>query len=506
MATFLSNSLAMEELRSSIQYLAPSNDEQFSIIILGVSGDLAKKKVLPTLWVLYRENLLPVNTQIIGFARSALTVEDLKKSVTEHVGLRNQEETDKYEVFWKQNHYVKGVGYDKAVDYADLNKLFTTIETGKKIGNRLFYLALPPTVYGATSQALHETVMSKTGWSRFIIEKPFGRDSETSDLLSSELSKLFKEDQIYRIDHYLGKEMVQNILTLRFANRVFSPAWNNQNVANVEILFKEPFGAQGRGGFFDEFGIIRDVVQNHLLQVLCLVAMEKPATSNPEDIRDEKVKVLKSMANLDMKDIVLGQYVGNPNGEGEALLGYLDDKTVPKGSTTATFSLTVLHINNDRWKGVPFFIRAGKALNESRVEVRIQYKDVAAGIFGGQEKRNMTIIRVQPNEAVYQRVMIKKPGMGFSLEETELDLTYSTRFQNAVLPDAYERLIMDVFASSQINYVRTDELKESWRIFTPALHQIDKEKKQPIHYMFGSQGPKEADDLCQKYGLVRENS
>ncbi|CAG2163760.1 unnamed protein product, partial [Oppiella nova] len=308
---------------------------------------------------------------------------------------------------------------------------------------------------------------------------------------------------IYRIDHYLGKEMVQNILPIRFGNNQLEPTWNRQYIANVEILLKEPFGTQGRGGYFDKYGIIRDVAQNHLLQVLTLVAMERPDTLSASDIRGQKLKLLQSMADLKVSDVVLGQYVGNPKGVGEAQKGYTDDTGVPKNSTTSTFSVVVLHIDNDRWKGVPFFIRSGKATDESRVEVRVQYKPLDKDLFGGQSKRDMTIFRIQPNEAVYQRFNVKRPGMDSDLIQTELDLTYASRFYNAYLPDAYERLLMDVLNGIQSNFVGTDELAEAWRVFTPALHAIDDAQEMPHKYVFGAQTFKEADDLEAKYGLIR---
>ncbi len=278
-------------------------------------------------------------------------------------------------------------------------------------------------------------------------------------------------------------------------------------IASVVISFKEPFGTQGRGGYFDEFGIIRDIMQNHLLQILCLTAMEKPASTSPDDIRDEKVKVLKSTAPITLDDVVLGQYVGDPGASNaDAREGYLDDPTVPKGSVTPTFATAALRINNERWEGVPFILRSGKALNERKAEVRIQYKDVPGDIFGEdperagepQTVRNELVLRVQPGEAIYAKVMTKTPGMSFTIEETELDLTYNTRFHDARLPDAYERLILDVFFGSQMHFVRTDELAEAWRIFTPLLHKIEKEKIKPIPYKYGSRGPKESDELMAK--------
>lgn len=227
-----------------------------------------------------------------------------------------------------------------------------------------------------------------------IVEKPFGRDSASSKILSDHLSSLFTEDQLYRIDHYLGKEMVQNLMTIRFGNQLFNPTWNRQNIAAVKITFKEPFGTQGRGGYFDEFGIIRDVMQNHLLQILSLIAMEKPASVHPDDIRDEKVKVLKCIEPISIDDVVLGQYVGNPDGEGDEKLGYLDDESVPRGSNTPTYAMAVLRIKNERWDGVNFIMCCGKALNERKAEVRIQYHDVPGDIFGGKAKRNEVMMQM----------------------------------------------------------------------------------------------------------------
>lgn len=267
------------------------------------------------------------------------------------------------------------------------------------------------------------------GWNRVIIEKPFGKDAATSKQLSDHLASLFTEEQMYRIDHYLGKEMVQNLMTIRFGNKIFSPTWNRENIASVLITFKEPFGTHGRGGYFDEFGIIRDVMQNHLLQILSLVAMEKPTSCHPDDIRNEKVKVLKSIECLTLDDVVLGQYVGDPEAEGNAKFSYLDDPTVPTGSTTPTYAMAVLRINNERWDGVPFILKCGKALNERKAEVRIQYHDVSGDIFEGRPKRNELVIRVQPGEALYVKMMTKSPGITFTMEETELDLTYGSRYK-----------------------------------------------------------------------------
>jgi len=497
------NPEGLKLLRESLKKVQGSSSQQkdstFAFVVFGASGDLARKKIYPTLWALYRDNLLPKDTSIFGYARSKLTVEQIREKCANTVKAKEGEEKI-LEDFWQSNFYVAG-SYDQKRDIELLNQEMTRNSpgAGSRPSNRVFYLALPPSVFKSVTSMIKESCMSVSGWSRIIVEKPFGKDSASSADLSDHLQKLFTEDQLYRIDHYLGKEMVQNLLALRFGNQIFGPTWNRDRIASVVISFKEPFGTQGRGGYFDEFGIIRDVMQNHLLQIFCLTAMEKPASTSQNDIRDEKVKVLKSTMLLKMEDVVLGQYEGDPSStDAEARLGYLDDKTVPPGSTCPTFASAVLRVNNERWDGVPFILRCGKALNERKAEVRIQFRDVPGDIFGGQAVRNELVIRVQPNESVYTKVMTKTPGMSFNLEETELDLTYKSRYKGAKLPEAYERLILDVFVGSQMHFVRSDELAEAWRIFTPLLHQIEAEKPPPIMYKYGSRGPPEADEQATR--------
>uniref|UniRef100_A0A673JXL7 glucose-6-phosphate dehydrogenase (NADP(+)) n=1 Tax=Sinocyclocheilus rhinocerous TaxID=307959 RepID=A0A673JXL7_9TELE len=445
-----------------------------TFIIMGASGDLAKKKIYPTLWWLFRDGLLPEQTYFVGFARSDLTVDAIRAACMPYMKVT----AERLAAFFSRNSYISGKYVDES-SFANLNTHLLSLPGGAQ-ANRLFYLALPPSVYHDVTKNIKHQCMSTKGWNRIIVEKPFGRDLQSSEELTCHLSSLFTEDQIYRIDHYLGKEMVQNLMVLRFGNRIF--------------------------GYFDDFGIIRDVMQNHLLQMLSLVAMEKPASTSSDDVRDEKVKVLKCIEPVSVSDVVLGQYVGDPDGEGEAKLGYLDDKTVPEGSTQATFATALLYVKNERWDGVPFILRCGKALNERKAEVRLQFTDVPGDIFSSQCRRNELVVRVQPNEAIYAKMMSKKPGVYFSPEETELDLTYHSRYRDVKLPDAYERLILDVFCGSQMHFVRSDELREAWRIFTPLLHQIEKQKTPPIKYKYGSRGPAEADEMVQKVGFRYEGT
>ncbi|VDP20243.1 unnamed protein product, partial [Soboliphyme baturini] len=396
-------------------------------VIFGASGDLAKKKIYPTLWWLFRDKLLPKIILFVGYARSNLEMADIRKHILPFCRVSEADEK-LFETFLSHNRYISG-SYEAPDGYLKLKSTIADFgNSHRACPNRVFYLAVPPTVFQPATRNLHQYCMCKydKGWSRVIIEKPFGKDLESSRELSRHLSSLLREDQIYRIDHYLGKEMVQNLMVLRFGNRIFSPSWNREHIDSVTISFKETIGTMGRGGYFDDYGIIRDVMQNHLLQILCLFAMEKPASLQSDDIRDEKVKVLRFMKPIELQNVVLGQYVGDPNAQDkEARLGYRDDPSVRKDSRTPTYALAICMIHNERWEGVPFFLRCGKALNEPKAEVRVQYKDLLRDIFPtGQIKRNELVIRVQPNEAVYTKLMCKKPGMSFDLDETELDLTY----------------------------------------------------------------------------------
>merc|ERR1719223_256279 len=294
--------------------------------------------------------------------------------------------------------------------------------------------------------------------------------------------------------------MVQNVLALRFANRIFQHSWDRDVISSVTITQKEPFGTGGRGGYFDEFGIIRDIMQNHLTQIFSLVAMDQPVGLGAEDIRDMKVHVLKATQPVKLDDVVLGQYVAStdPKAEGDSLKGYLDDDTVPKGSKTPTFAMAVLHVKNARWDGVPFILKCGKALNERKVEVRIQYHPTPGALYP-EAGRDELVLRVQPNEAIYMKFAMKKPGISFQTTRTEMDLNYHHRFDDR-LPEAYERLLLDVLLGSQHNFVRTDELAEAWRIFTPVLQEIEKKKIDPVPYEYGSRSLAEADQLARDHG------
>eukprot|EP00742_Colponemidia_sp_Colp-10_P002638 GILJ01002820.1.p1 GENE.GILJ01002820.1~~GILJ01002820.1.p1 ORF type:complete len:496 (-),score=81.60 GILJ01002820.1:179-1666(-) len=478
---------------------AVPEDEVLSVIVLGASGDLAKKKTYPALFGLFCQNLTGSRFNVVGFARTSMSTEEFRNKMKGKVCNGINCDSKKINEFLEKCHYVHG-GYDDASAFTRLDEFLKTLEGGAKKANRLFYYALPPSVYLEVSQSIASGCPKPSGWARVVIEKPFGKDTETSRTLSRGLSQVFNEEQMYRIDHYLGKEMVLNLMVLRFANLFFSSFWNRNFISTVQITFKENIGTEGRGGYFDEFGIIRDVMQNHLLQMLTVVAMERPASLDDKDIRDEKVKVLRQMQPLKLEDVVLGQYGSSEDGTKP---GYLDDEGVPKDSLTPTFASAVMRINNERWEGVPFILKCGKALDNRKTEIRIQLQNVPGNVFGCDTARNELVLRVQPKEAIYMKIVGKVPGIAMDLGQTELDLSYTSRYPTGQMPDAYERLILDVIRGDHANFVRDDELDAAWALFTPLLHQIESEKVKPIVYPFGSRGPQEGDDLAARHGYIR---
>ncbi|VFQ90530.1 unnamed protein product [Cuscuta campestris] len=498
-----------KELKDSLTFYNKNNDKDnstVSITVVGASGDLAKKKIFPALFALYYEECLPEHFTIFGYARSKMTDEELRTMVSKTLTCRIDKRAncgEKMEEFLKRCFYHSGM-YDSQENFSELDRKLKEHEMGK-VSNRLFYLSIPPNIFIDAVRCASLSASSTHGWTRVIVEKPFGRDSESSSLLTRSLKKYLKEDQIFRIDHYLGKELVENLSVLRFSNLIFEPLWSRQYIRNVQFLFSEDFGTEGRGGYFDNYGIIRDIMQNHLLQILALFAMETPVSLDAEDIRNEKVKVLRSMRPLQLDDVVIGQYKGHTKG-GVAYPGYTDDKTVPKDSLTPTFAAAAIFIDNSRWDGVPFLMKAGKALNTRSAEIRVQFRHVPGNLynknFGSDldQATNELVIRVQPDEAVFLKINNKVPGLGMRLDRSNLNLLYSTRYSKEI-PDAYERLLLDAIEGERRLFIRSDELDAAWSLFTPVLKEIEEKKIVPEYYPYGSRGPIGAHYLAARYNV-----
>jgi len=481
--------------------------EGLAIVVVGASGDLAKKKTYPSLLSLYAGSLLPKDVVIYGFARSKMSDEALRDRLRPFL-IEKQEESV-VERFLKRCFYQAGSGYGDVKGWKALDvKLKKTEKASKSTTwNRLFYFAIPPNVFAETGEAIKLNCMAPNGFSRMIVEKPFGRDLESCKQILGSLGQHFDETNLFRIDHYLGKEMTQNLLVMRFGNVWMESMWNRKCVQCVILTFKEPFGTDGRGGYFDKYGIIRDIIQNHLLQVMCLLCMECPnkldGEGAGEKIRDEKVRVLNAMEEVKIDEVYLGQYEG-----------YANDPTITNKDTNCpTFAMVRCFINNPRWAGVPIIFKAGKALNERKAEMRIQFKNAPAveSLFGGADvPRNEMVIKLQPEECIYMKSNIKTPGFASAPLQSELAVKYDTRYfgdKASSNPDAYSRLILDVLRGRSANFVRSDELIRSWEIFTPVLHQIEKENTEPHIYKMGSRGPKTADAwFKEKSGYVRNDA
>ncbi|CAL9178498.1 unnamed protein product [Musa hybrid cultivar] len=498
--------LSSEEYGHAIGLDASERESTVSITVVGASGDLAKKKIFPALFALYYEDCLPKHFTIFGYARSKMTDAELRTMVSKTLTCRidkSENCSEKMEQFLKRCFYHSGQ-YDSEENFAELDKKLKEHECGR-LPNRLFYLSIPPNIFIDVVKSASQSGSSKDGWTRVIVEKPFGRDSQSSAALTRGLKQYLEEDQIFRIDHYLGKELVENLSILRFSNLVFEPLWSRQYIRNVQLIFSEDFGTEGRGGYFDNYGIIRDIMQNHLLQILALFAMETPVSMDAEDIRNEKVKVLRSMKPLQLEDVVIGQYKSHTKG-GVTYPGYTDDKTVPKGSLTPTFAAAALFIDNARWDGVPFLMKAGKALHTRRTEIRVQFRHVPGNLykrsFGTDLDRatNELVIRVQPDEAIYLKINNKIPGLGMRLDRSNLNLLYASRYSKEI-PDAYERLLLDAIEGERRLFIRSDELDAAWELFTPLLKELEEKKIGPELYPYGSRGPVGAHYLAANYNV-----
>jgi len=400
--------------------------------------------------------------------------------------------------------------YDAPDAFQKLDVKMKQYENGKP-GNRLYFLSIPPTIFGDVCKCIAEKSRAASGaFTHLIIEKPFGKDSHTFDILNKTTSSLFKETELYRIDHYLGKEVVLNLTSLRWANQVFESVWNNKYIESVEITFKEDLGTGGRGGYFDGFGIIRDIMQNHLLQVFMLCAMEPPAQMSTAGIISAKVELLKAVQSLELGNgVFLGQFTANSwtmGGQLHKEPGYLDDTTVPKGSKCPTFAAVVLRINNERWSGVPFLMKAGKGLDERLGEVRIRFKSQPYNrLFGspaGATSTNELVLRIQPEEALFLKTFTKQPGLEQITRSTVMEMHYKDEFANAYVGDAYERMFLNAAKGDGSLFVSSAELVEAWRIFTPLLHQIDEQKPDVVLYPFHSQYPPGFAEWSKKFAKI----
>ncbi|MEX4585307.1 glucose-6-phosphate dehydrogenase [Haemophilus influenzae] len=475
------------------------------IVIFGASGDLTHRKLIPALYNLYKIGRLSENFSVLGVARSELNDETFREKMREAL-IHNEETTPETLDAFCSHLYYQAVNTSDAQDYDKLiPRLDELHDKYQTCGNTLYYMSTPPSLYGVIPECLaaHGLNTEEYGWKRIIVEKPFGYDEKTAQALDVQIHRFFEEHQIYRIDHYLGKETVQNLLVLRFSNGWFEPLWNRNFIDYVEITGAESIGVEERGGYYDGSGAMRDMFQNHLLQVLAMVAMEPPAIINANSMRDEVAKVMHSLRPLTSEDmennLVLGQYTAAEiNGKMEK--GYLEEKGVPADSRTETYIALRCEIENWRWAGVPFYVRTGKRLPARVTEIVIHFKTTPHPVFSQNAPENKLIIRIQPDEAISMRFGLKKPGAGFEAKEVSMDFRYADLAGAQVLT-AYERLLLDAMKGDATLFARTDAVHAAWKFVQPILDY--KANGGRIHeYEAGTWGPVAADKLIAKQGKV----
>lgn len=480
------------------------------LIILGAVGDLTRRKLMPTLYAMHRTGHLPASFTILGMARSAMDDAAFRAEMRTACDTFGPATTDaEWAAFEMRLHYQGGDFNDAdawralAARIADLDASCGTD------GNRLFFLATLPSLYATIAEQLGAVGLvhgdADGPFSRVMIEKPFGHDLASAQTLNRALHEVFREDQIFRIDHYLAKETVQNILVLRFANTVFEPLWNRQHIDYVQISAAEDIGVGSRGAYYEESGVLRDMVQNHLLQLLALIAMEPPLNFTADRVRDHKVDVFRALRPLigedAWRDVVLGQYVASTDG---TVPGYQREQGVTADSTAPTFAALKVHVDNWRWQGVPFYLRTGKRLAKGCAEVVVQFRTIPFCVFGGELActriaPNRLVLSIQPNESVHLEFAAKVPGTALSVEAARMHFDFKCHHPEATPP--YQRLLLDALRGEQLLFARADGVEMSWRFITPILEAYaDRPGAEPYAYPAGSEGPVAADTLIARDG------
>jgi glucose-6-phosphate 1-dehydrogenase len=486
-----------------------------AVVIFGASGDLTKRKLMPALYNLAVSRALPGGFAVVGIARREKSNDDFRKEMKDGIGKfsrRKPLDEAVWSDFERGVSYVSGT-FEDPKTYAELGKHLDALEQERGIGkNRLFYLAVPPSDFGIITKHLKEANLVKppsrdsNEWTRVVFEKPFGHDLKSARELNDTIAGVFDESQVFRIDHYLGKETVQNLLVFRFANSLFEPVWNREHVDHVQITVAEEIGVEGRGKFYEQTGVTRDIVENHLMQLLCLTAMEPPISLSADSVRDEKVKVLRSLRAMERsnvaENVIRGQYARGFV-RGDDVPAYREEPDVAHDSKIETYVAMRVHVDNWRWGGVPFYVRAGKRLARRVTEIAIQFKKVPHGLFrapDGGITPNVLAMRIQPDEGIALRFISKEPGQHTILRDVSMDFRYGTAFGSNT-PEAYERLLLDAMRGEATLFTRRDEVEAQWEYIDHVFDAWANEGSTPPPlYAAGSWGPEQADDLLARDG------
>jgi glucose-6-phosphate 1-dehydrogenase len=490
--------------------------EACAVVIFGASGDLTRRKLMPALYNLAWGRALPAGVAVVGVARSEKTDESFRAEIHEAVARfsrRKPIEEALWADFERGMTYVRGASNDPAT-YEALRGHLARVDAERQTrGNRLFYLAVPPSEFAPIVNGLRAAHLVNPlardreahAWTRVVFEKPFGHDLASARALNEAIGSAFDESQVFRIDHYLGKETVQNLLVLRFANLLFEPVWGREHVDHVQITVAEDIGVEGRGRFYEQTGVTRDIVENHVMQLLCLTAMEPPVSLLADAVRDEKVKVLRSLRPLEPKEVkdnvVRGQY-GRGVVNGEEVRAYLEEPDVSANSQVETYIAMRCFVDNWRWSGVPFYVRAGKRLARRVTEISVAFHEVPRTLFRADTQSGITpnvlSVRIQPDEGIALRFTSKEPGQQTILRDVAMDFRYGAAFGSNT-PEAYERLLLDAMRGEATLFTRRDEVEAQWRYIDPVLSAFGSEAP-PLTYPAGSWGPDKADDLLTRDG------
>lgn len=489
--------------------LNKKNIQDQVLVIFGASGDLTYRKLIPAVFDLYIQKMLPVNFAVLGVSRSHFTDEAFREKMKDGIqqfAISKETKEAEIDTFCKMLYY-QAIDTSNSKDYSILKKRLDEVDKNAQTpGNYIFYLSTPPDLYSVIPHHLAEQKLNTQdkGFRRIIIEKPFGTDLRSASELNKALLEDYKEDQIYRIDHYLGKETVQNVFVTRFANGIYEPLWNRNYIQRVEITASESLGVENRGGYYDHAGALRDMVQNHLLQLLALIAMEPPMSLDSEAIRNEKLKVFQALRPLSQSDlennVIRGQYTSSTV-RGKHMTGYREEKNVDPNSRTETYVAMKLFIDNWRWGGVPFYIRTGKRLPTRVSEIVIHYRPTPHKLFienkDFYDQENQLILRIQPDEGVLIKTGMKVPGSGYKVKNVNIDFHYSD-LHGTYVPEAYERLLLDCMTGDSTLYIRSDALEATWHFVQPILDYWKNNPEAPLHgYPSGSWGPECADKLIE---------
>lgn len=471
--------------------------EPYVFVVLGGTGDLMRRKLLPAIYRLREQGLLAPNSVVLGASLPDLSEDDYRAWARDALVSSGYRPVRDIEEWCRGSVSYVSVGRGEKADYQRLAKHLAELEHHRNLpGNRVFYLALPPAAFPSTLETLGEVGLNHSpGWTRVVVEKPFGHDLVSAHRLNALLHCYFEERQVYRIDHYLGKETVQNLLSFRFANPIFESLWNRDRIDSIQITVAEDLGVEHRGGYYDRAGALRDMVQNHLTQLMTVVAMEVPVTFEADAIHNERLKVLRAIPPIQEGDTVFGQYTAWTVKD-QTIPGYREEPGVPPDSSTETYVAMKLHINNWRWQGVPFYLRTGKRLPRKLSQISVMFKEAPTRLFesvGVQRvEANLLLITLQPSEGFAFCFAVKTPGKPFQLSTHALHFDYERAF--GPLPDAYQTLIHDIVVGDQTLFVRADLAEAAWRLYTPIL-----ERHLPVHsYTAGSWGPEEADRLLER--------